>query len=291
MTPEMRTRIATGTVLAGSFLFLIVLAKTSCFGRWLLPVTAITLCGLTALEFSRLCAEETGSKIKGSAYFILSFLPALFAIFLVAGTAICHIDQHLVRAARLITYLSVLGVFPVLLFSFFSGRSDIEKASDATAELLLGYILIGLGSGSLISLSILPGSHYFALWLVIVISVSDSAAYFVGSQFGTVKIVPAISPGKSVIGTIAGIAAGLVAGLSLAFLFNLAGQKFTSPEIFVITLAAIIAGQAGDLVKSLLKRKHGKKDSGNILPGHGGVLDRVDAILAAAVVLNLSLLI
>lgn len=109
----------------------------------------------------------------------------------------------------------------------------------------------------------------------------DTAAYFVGSAIGRIRLAPSMSPKKSVEGAIAGVVAGtgaaaLVANWLLADLPSMALSVATAAWIGAIVA---VAGQVGDLVESVLKRRAGVKDSGRLLPGHGGMLDRLDALL------------
>jgi phosphatidate cytidylyltransferase len=122
--------------------------------------------------------------------------------------------------------------------------------------------------------------------------VADTAAYFAGRAFGRHKLAPAISPGKTREGVVGAVLANLVlaAGLAQAGLVssaNPAGTLFSMlqinlgwPLMLLITVLLTLVSVAGDLYESLLKRACGVKDSGRLLPGHGGVLDRVDAALA-----------
>lgn len=123
----------------------------------------------------------------------------------------------------------------------------------------------------------------FVLFPLLVTWASDSAAYFVGNALGRHKLAPSVSPGKSVEGSVGGIlggmaAAGLMAGWWLADL-----PLYAVPVSTALWMGAVLSvgGQLGDLVESVLKREVGVKDSGRIFPGHGGVLDRVDALLWA----------
>jgi phosphatidate cytidylyltransferase len=119
------------------------------------------------------------------------------------------------------------------------------------------------------------------LFLLVLVWTADTAAYFAGSWFGKTKLAPHISPGK----TVEGVVGGLLGVVLLAWLCGTMLWKFESDQLVRwIALAAITAlfSVAGDLTESKLKRVAGVKDSGNLLPGHGGMLDRIDALCAAA---------
>ena len=121
-----------------------------------------------------------------------------------------------------------------------------------------------------------------AAWVFLVCAVifaGDTAALYAGTLWGRHKLCPAISPGKTVEGALAGLAANLLVGMAVAAIF-LPAVGWLEPRLFAA--AAGLAGQAGDLFESELKRMSNIKDSGGILPGHGGVLDRIDALLFAA---------
>jgi phosphatidate cytidylyltransferase len=116
-------------------------------------------------------------------------------------------------------------------------------------------------------------------WVGVVFSVTwlnDTAAYLVGRQFGHAKLAPHLSPGKTRVGAIAGIVAGTITGAGASWLFGAP----ISVELALLTgFILSIAGQAGDLAESAIKRSLGIKDMGSLIPGHGGVLDRIDALL------------
>ena len=107
---------------------------------------------------------------------------------------------------------------------------------------------------------------------------SDTAAYFVGRKYGNTKLAPRISPKKTIEGSAGGLAAAVVGALIMSFF--LPGMK--ALDAIALGVLAGAAGQAGDLMMSVLKRSSGVKDSGGILPGHGGILDRVDALAFTA---------
>ncbi len=119
------------------------------------------------------------------------------------------------------------------------------------------------------------------LFLFAVVWATDTFAYFVGRAVGGPKLAPSISPGKTQSGALGGAVGGGVAGLLLA---SLAGVTDLA-ALGVIALVLSVVSQAGDLFESWVKRRHGCKDSGRLIPGHGGVMDRVDGLVAAALAL------
>lgn len=149
---------------------------------------------------------------------------------------------------------------------------------------------IGMGLLSLVWI-VLPLSVLFFVWSVqcpaqvlgffILIWMADTAAYVFGSLFGKHKLAPEISPGKTWEGFLGScvVTVGLAVGLSYIPFFQSAGLKVW--HWIVVALLTEVFGLLGDLIESMFKRKAGVKDSGNIIPGHGGVLDRVDSILFA----------
>lgn len=118
------------------------------------------------------------------------------------------------------------------------------------------------------------------MYFLVLIWAADIAAYFVGKKFGTVKLSPEISPGKTVQGMYGALAAGAVCGiiLCLIYLFPI----MISADFVLLSALTVLISIYGDLFFSVVKRQRGVKDSGSILPGHGGILDRIDSIVAAA---------
>jgi len=113
----------------------------------------------------------------------------------------------------------------------------------------------------------------FVLWL------GDSGAYCVGKAIGRRKLLPAISPNKTVEGAVGGLLASMLTGFACKTIFL---PELAGVHCFFITLAIALSGQVGDLCESAFKRLRGVKDSGTFLPGHGGILDRIDSLLFAA---------
>lgn len=118
------------------------------------------------------------------------------------------------------------------------------------------------------------------LFLLILVAATDSGAYFAGRRFGRVRLAPRVSPGKTWEGVFGGLSAGCLVAWAGAGWFQLPAVPFV-----LLAVAVIVFSMIGDLTESLLKRSAGVKDSGTLFPGHGGMLDRIDSLTAAAPIL------
>jgi phosphatidate cytidylyltransferase len=168
------------------------------------------------------------------------------------------------------------------------GRRSLEEATTIYLELTIGSILIGFGGASLLHLALL-GSHIALFWVVAVVAFNDTGAYFFGKLMGRNKLSIHISPGKSIEGGLGGLILGIIAGI---FIGNIYPESLgTSSNVHFAILAFFVGvfGQSFDLTKSFVKRIAGVKDSGNLLPGHGGFLDRLDGVLGGALALHIVL--
>jgi phosphatidate cytidylyltransferase len=149
----------------------------------------------------------------------------------------------------------------------------------STAALAVGWL--GVGFGHAVLVRELPHGAELTLAVLLATFLGDTAAQFAGTAFGRRPLAPRISPNKSVEGAVAGIAGGTLAVLAMALVLD--EPWLSTWEALALGLACSLAAPAGDLFESSLKRRAGVKDSGRLFGAHGGVLDRVDAALAAAV--------
>lgn len=139
------------------------------------------------------------------------------------------------------------------------------------------------------ALSHLHGLHYgYVFYVIGLVALADIAAYFTGKRFGKTKLAPELSPGKTREGMFGAMAVALVWAVIGAFMSDLPQRDWFT--FVLLSLVVAVMSVAGDLFESLVKREAGVKDSGSILPGHGGILDRIDSLVAAVPLFTLGLL-
>lgn len=247
----------------------------------------------------------TGILVATGWLFLLLAGPPVLLQLVVTGLAALALAEYLTMVlpgsgVRLRVGLTLCGLLPLLGASF--GRADLLLAGLVAAlvsVLLLtvfrytslddpfaiasrssfGYLYIGLGTAHLLLLATMPQGRHWLLLLTTITAASDTAAYYTGTLLGRHKFHPAISPGKTWEGFAGGLVGGLLAALVVASLF------LPEPGPAGVGLVAILlgcVGAVGDLAESVIKRAFAIKDSGSLLPGHGGILDRIDSLLLAA---------
>ena len=152
----------------------------------------------------------------------------------------------------------------------------LDAAGVRLAWLIAGPFYVG---GLLASVGRLHLAEHGGQWVLLAMWIawaSDTGAYFAGRFFGKHKLAPRVSPSKTIEGAVGGVLGSLTGALAAHFWFL---PSLPLANAIVLTVVANLLGQSGDLVESLVKRSTGVKDSGSILPGHGGMLDRVDALM------------
>jgi phosphatidate cytidylyltransferase len=246
-------------------------------------LTAVVLLALVAV-----CAY-----LGTTAFFVLVCAVVLTALFE-------YYDAIVQAGGRPSVLLGMLAGFGMLLAAYFERPAILAAAVAATmygafvlalrpergssaptdvAWTLLGVAWIGGGGAGATSILMIDDSGLFLLiGYVLVTAIDDIGAYFVGVSFGKHKMAPSISPGKSWEGFLGGMAAALAAGLA----FGALTDDLTLVDGLALGAISSLLAPVGDLVESMFKREMGIKDSGRLLPGHGGLLDRFDAIIFCA---------
>lgn len=263
-------RILTALVLAPTALALVFFGP-----KWLIALTVTLIAVLAAWEFLGL-AEKCGAKPPRIA--VSGALAVLFAVNFETP------DQTLVVFAGLCLILLVYCTF----------RSPVDRVlMDATSS-VFAMAYVGLTLLAVSTLRELSNGPSLVVFLLFVVWAGDIVALYVGRMWGERKLAPAISPNKTWAGAIGSVLGSVaVTGGLYGLSVELARWNFTRLSFadeawwYWLLMAAVVnvAAQVGDLAESALKRSAGVKDSGSLLPGHGGVLDRIDALLLAAPVL------
>ncbi|MBU8906980.1 phosphatidate cytidylyltransferase [Desertibacillus haloalkaliphilus] len=177
-----------------------------------------------------------------------------------------------------------LFLFLILILLALTVVTKNSFTFDEAGFVILSSVYVGYGFHYLIMSRIVPDYGMEFLFLILfLIWATDSGAYFFGRKFGKRKLWPDISPKKTIEGSLGGVALAFVVGLA----FHMFIPVFSATTLLLVILITSIFGQLGDLVESALKRHYVVKDSGNVLPGHGGVLDRFDSLIFVMPILHL----
>jgi len=246
-------RIATTAVLAPVFILTVWRCSFPLF------IVLIELfCAVSFLEYARM-AQSKGIKIlRFHGLLATLIMPLAF----IQSAAVIYV-------ALAVTLVSILSACV----------ADTERGAESFIFTVAGVLYIGVCYSAAVLIRKLPEGEKLFLLICFATWGADIGAYYIGRLFGRIKLAPSISPGKTVEGCIGGLL------LSVAFSFGFAFYLF-KPALGETMLAAGFIGgfigPIGDLSESMLKRFFGQKDSGSILPGHGGLLDRADALLFTA---------
>ncbi|MGC2371238.1 MAG: phosphatidate cytidylyltransferase [Candidatus Sulfotelmatobacter sp.] len=288
----MLKRIATALVLIPIVLLLVLRASVP-----IVAVVAGAVALITIHEFLKLTESYNVQPLRLATYIFVG----LFFLLLAASAS--------GESPQLSGLKFVLGmgfacaISPFIFLTIAMWRTQMSEAYPAAAASAFAFAYIALPMGMLVQLRQQWAGAFWILYLLLVVWAGDIFAYFVGRSLGRHLMAPRISPKKTWEGAAASLLASLGIGI-LLFDYSLQISSFLlrvglierrdglfgleKPEmwpIVLLTIALNIAAQLGDLVESLIKRGAGVKDSGAILPGHGGMLDRIDALLFAAPVL------
>jgi phosphatidate cytidylyltransferase len=288
----MLKRILTAVVLIPLVLLLILRAPI-----WLVAIVTAAVALLAVAEFLQLTRSYGVEPLARPTYGFVALFFISLMINTGGGKPLLSTDQFVVGAAF------AAAIAPFVFLTIAMRRADLSSGYPAAAASTFAFVYIALPLGLLVQLREQYAGAFLILYLLLVVWAGDIFAYFVGKSMGKHLMSPRVSPKKTWEGAIASVVASVAIGGSHFYyaspvseallrwgliqrqdgIFNL--ERPAILPILILTAILNIAAQLGDLVESLIKRGAGVKDSGSILPGHGGMLDRIDALLFAAPVL------
>ncbi|MFB5759691.1 phosphatidate cytidylyltransferase [Paenibacillus medicaginis] len=248
----MKQRLITGIVAGILFLGMVL------WGGLPYHLFILAMAWIGFYEFVRMIGLSAGS---GSAW--LGYLGITVLVFPYQPLNI----QPLLPLANMLWLLLVL----FMLITVFTKNQVTIRTS---ALLFLGIVYVGIGFSYIAESRHMDHGVFWTFLLLAGIWTSDAGAYFVGKAFGKTKLWPAISPNKTVEGALGGVVMAAAAAVVFAVF---SGGLLSVGNALIIGLSCAVVGQLGDLVQSAYKRVYGIKDTGNLLPGHGGILDRCDS--------------
>jgi len=253
-------RVIPGICMAGGWIFLLFWGSVELF--WAVIAGGA---GVALYEFFRMTmAPLRGWRLMATIGSCL--LPVLAALF-------GHGD------AVLAGVMASLLVLAAVALHGYGAMDDVLKYASYSG---FACVYISLCMAHMVLVRLLPQGAFWLAMLVGIVAGSDTGAYYAGRAFGKRKLFPLISPKKTVAGGVGGLVAGVVVAEGINLLFP---QQADPLILFGVAIVLILIGIAGDLTESMIKRSVGVKDSGTILFGHGGILDRIDSLLLTAPVL------
>ncbi len=270
----MKTRIISGLVMGAIVLFVLTLGYT------VSPIITMAFIALVAPVATYELIHNI-AKIKSKRAIILSML------YTALGVITFSLDGFEILGYKITTYHITVVYVLLAVFITLNKHKDFDLAAILSLCVMPFIMAYAFGSlekianfGTSIKFEISPigtaAGIYYLLMMLNFSSICDMGAYFVGVTVGKHKLCPEISPKKTVEGAIGGILTSVVFSLIFSFAFNMTDKLL---PCLVLTVPLCVVGMLGDLFASTIKRSVGVKDYGNLIPGHGGVLDRVDSIL------------
>lgn len=266
----MKQRIITAIVLVAIALPIVLLSE------YIIYPIAVGFCSLMAMfEMLRVIGLEKRWSISVPAYVISVVLP-IFAHDIFLGEDAIRAKNYILACVCVI-FAYLLYLMGAAVFS----KGELSVGAAATTFLTLTYIVISFTALSLIRY--IDGGEVLFVLVFLAAWISDVGAYFVGSLIGKHKLIPDVSPKKTVEGAVGGVVFVILVFMLYGWGVELVTDYKANYIILAISggILAVIS-QIGDLIASLVKREHGIKDYGNILPGHGGIMDRFDSIIAVS---------
>jgi len=249
-------RIITGWVLVGLFVAIFLFSPA-----WLVCIIATLIILLASWEYLEMTRPEQSLADRSLCLVLASLVPTAAC----SGRADCLLGS-------LFGSLFLLGIRSLV------GGKELKARFEELQLCCFGIFYISFTLSHFVLVRNLEDWKPWIFFILIVTYVGDVAAFFSGSRWGKRKLSPLLSPKKTVEGAVGGLLASVLAGYACKLLFF---SALTSAQALWVAAVLSISGQLGDLLESLIKRSYGTKDSGRMLPGHGGILDRIDSILFA----------
>jgi phosphatidate cytidylyltransferase len=256
-----RQRVISAVVIA-----MLLIAAVLWLPRWWSAAALSLVLALAAWEWSGFLGAGQAAR---RAFFLVVTVLAAVLWWRISATA---------QGLRVTLWLALLFWTVMLLWVFW--RPQASRAG----VFIVGVLALSLAWCALVRMRVDSLGGHAVMYALLIVWVADSGAYFSGRAWGERKLAPSVSPGKTWAGMWGGLAACALLGLLVAVLAGLPVVPFVA-----VTVAVGVYSVVGDLVESLCKRFAGLKDSGTLIPGHGGVLDRFDSLLAAAPCLMLGI--
>jgi phosphatidate cytidylyltransferase len=249
----LRARLATAAVAIPLLIWLICSGPTWAFAGFIVAVTAIGLGEFAAMALDGRPAAQALTVVAG-----LSFAAAI-----VQGSP---------ESLSLALVVVLIGALLLALLD-----PDIPGAAERVGKALVASLYVGFLLPQVVSLRLLPGGERWVFFAVACGMGADTGGYFGGRLFGRTKLFPRVSPNKTLEGAVGALVGGAALGLFAHAVYRPGALDVGAAG--VLGLAIAVLAQVGDLIESMLKRAYGAKDSGWILPGHGGILDRIDSLV------------
>lgn len=272
----MKKRIISGAVMAAITTLILILGlkvQTQIITAFIAIVAAL---GVVELIGNVAKLENMAFKLVSAVYtvvmvFLFSIITQNIFQLNCSEHSIVEIRALVAAVITSVLYVIVCGVLTII----YEEQFDLSKIT-----VLCGMpIILSFAFSTISSMVLLTGGIYYLLLVLNFSCICDIGAYFVGTNLGKTKLCPKISPNKTVEGALGGIVVSVVASLIITLCFGYFNKLLPA---LLLTIPLCAAGMAGDLFASVIKRKSDLKDFGNLIPGHGGILDRLDSMLFVA---------
>lgn len=257
----LKQRILTALLLVPLVLVVVIYMQNT----WLSLILAVIVC-LGAWEWTRMAGIE---RQAGKIIFMCVFVALLVSSWYLKDSVWLHFTLALALLWWLIASMLIVAV----------ERQLLEFTASPIVKSMIGLIVLIPAWLSLVVLHQYGESGWLLIFLLVIVWIADIAAYFGGRKWGKTPLSPRISPGKTREGAYTALLASMPFSIAFAVITEL--QPIEIIMFIILSSLTVLASIIGDLLESLMKRRANLKDSGNLLPGHGGILDRVDSLTAA----------